>query len=219
MHHRRLRAARSSSASSLSREQVSRLREGRHPAPVLEPRVPADMVDVQVGAHDEVDVLDREPVPPRAAHVGVDRLHVPVRPRRRGLVVADAAIDQDGMVRRAHHVGLDAEHELPGRPVERAPAPARRGSPPALRRQTRQEIEHRQKRALLLDDPMDRDLAEAEGGRHLGFRSTHQDGPDIRLTPVRTPRCPRARRLPIRPRRARRRRCAAPARSRLASGA
>ena len=31
-------------------EQVARVGEGRHPASVLQPRVPADMVDMQMGA-------------------------------------------------------------------------------------------------------------------------------------------------------------------------
>ena len=36
-----------------------RVREGRDPAAVLPARVPADVVDVQVGAHDEVHLLGR----------------------------------------------------------------------------------------------------------------------------------------------------------------
>ena len=200
------------------REQVARVRERRHPAPLLEARVPADVVGVQVGAHDDVDVRDREAVRGEPAHEGVVALHVPVRPRRPVLVVADAAVDEHRMVRRAQDVGLEAEDEAPRPRFERARLQPGAVLLEPLRRETRQEIEHRQKRAFLLDDAMDRDLAEAEGGCHLRFRSRHQDGPDVGRAPVRTPRCLRARR-PIRPRTARRRRCAAPARSRLASGA
>ena len=40
-------------------EEVARLREGRHPAPVHQPRVPADMVHVQMGAEHGVDALHR----------------------------------------------------------------------------------------------------------------------------------------------------------------
>ena len=36
------------------------LRKGRNPAPVLESRVPADVVTVKVRAHDVVDVADTE---------------------------------------------------------------------------------------------------------------------------------------------------------------
>src|SRR5262249_40783623 len=39
-------------------KDVFRLREGRHPAPVAQLRVPAGMVDVQVGAEHVVDVLE-----------------------------------------------------------------------------------------------------------------------------------------------------------------
>ena len=48
-------------------EEIARLREGRDPAPVGEPRVPADMVDMQMRAHDEIDVVDLEDRPRRAA--------------------------------------------------------------------------------------------------------------------------------------------------------
>ena len=41
-------------------EDVARLREGRHPPPVLEPCVPADMVGVQMRAHDEIDIVDEK---------------------------------------------------------------------------------------------------------------------------------------------------------------
>ena len=36
---------------------VFRLGKGRHPAAVFEPRVPADVIDVQMRAHDIVDVV------------------------------------------------------------------------------------------------------------------------------------------------------------------
>jgi len=36
---------------------------------------------------------------------------VPFRPRRAFLVIADAAVDQDGVVRRADDVGLEAQDQ------------------------------------------------------------------------------------------------------------
>src|ERR1700722_9084712 len=42
-----------------SPDEVARLREGWRPLAVLEHRVPADVVDVQVGAHNGVDSLAR----------------------------------------------------------------------------------------------------------------------------------------------------------------
>ena len=44
--------------------------------------VPADMIGVQMRAHHEVDVVDREPRGSEAAHIGVVGLQMPVRPRR-----------------------------------------------------------------------------------------------------------------------------------------
>ena len=43
------------------RHQVGGVRERGHPAPLDEPRVPADVVDVQVGVQDDVDVAWAEP--------------------------------------------------------------------------------------------------------------------------------------------------------------
>src|SRR6516162_8755960 len=41
------------------REQVLGIGKGRDPAAVLQSRVPADMVAMQVRAHDDVDIVDR----------------------------------------------------------------------------------------------------------------------------------------------------------------
>ncbi len=38
------------------RNQIARLGESRRPPPVLQPRVPADMIDMQMRAHDEIDI-------------------------------------------------------------------------------------------------------------------------------------------------------------------
>ena len=63
---------------------------------------------MQVRAHDVVDVVHGSRSRPGCAP-RCRRLHVPEGPGRPRLVVADAAIDQDGVVRRPDHVGLDAE--------------------------------------------------------------------------------------------------------------
>ncbi len=38
-------------------EQIARPGESRHPAPVLQPRIPADVIEVQMRAHHDVDVF------------------------------------------------------------------------------------------------------------------------------------------------------------------
>ena len=112
-------------------EDVFGLGEGRHPAAILQPGVPAHVVHMHVGAHDVVDVVHRGAGRRQVPLPGVGRLHVPEGPGRPRLVVADAGIDQDGVVRRADQVGLDAEPQLARRRVDRRRARARRGSPPA----------------------------------------------------------------------------------------
>src|SRR5713226_9477795 len=87
--------------------------EGGDPAAVDQPRVPADMVPVQMRAHDEVDLFRLYPEP--AEVVDERALHaVELRPRRAFLVVADARIDEDRMTPRAHHEAVKAEDQLPG---------------------------------------------------------------------------------------------------------
>ncbi len=88
-------------------DEVARLREGRHPLAVLEHRVPADVVDVQMRAHHGVDSVAR---PARLAKVLQER-------RRQGLaagdlarpVVADAGVDDQLQPRRLDQQRVDAE--------------------------------------------------------------------------------------------------------------
>ena len=75
-------------------EHIARVRKRRHPAAVVEPRVPADMVDMQMRAHHHVDLLRPHAGRGEALEIGRVEL-VPDRPLRARLVVADAGVDQD----------------------------------------------------------------------------------------------------------------------------
>jgi hypothetical protein len=89
-------------------EDVFRILEGRHPLAVLEPRVPADVIDVQMGAHHHVDLVgfDAGRLQPRQ----VGSLHqVPLGPMRPGLVVANAGVDQDTFAADGQKPAMDAE--------------------------------------------------------------------------------------------------------------
>src|SRR5882724_13535548 len=44
-------------------EHVARVGKSRHPAAAIQPRVPSDVIDVQMRAHYEIDVLDRKTRP------------------------------------------------------------------------------------------------------------------------------------------------------------
>ncbi len=74
--------------------QIAGLRKGRSPFPVNQHRVPADMVDMQMGAQHRVDRLAREP---GRRQVGEKRPLevVPGRDAAVLLVVAEAGIDDD----------------------------------------------------------------------------------------------------------------------------
>ena len=152
-------------------EHVARLREGRHPASVFQSRVPADMIDMQMRAHHEIDVADGNARGAERAHVGVVGLQVPFRAQRPRLVVADAAIDQDGVVRRPHDVGLEAQdqHVVV---IDRAGLfhPRLVLSEP-LRRECRQHVERGQERGFLLDDAVNAEIAGGQFETH-GFSFT-----------------------------------------------
>src|SRR5580700_3686218 len=95
------------------RHHVARLREGRHPLPVLEPRIPADMVPVQVRTHDKIDVfrLDAD-----TSQIVDERGFDAVELRAGGtlLVIADAGIDQDRVPVGFDDETVKAENQLAG---------------------------------------------------------------------------------------------------------
>ena len=154
-------------------EHVARLREGRHPAAVLEPRVPADMVGVQMRAHDKIDIVDAKSAGRQILLVAIGIHHVPKGARRPRLVVADAAVDHDGVVRRLHDVALDAEHQLVPR-VE-----VFRLQPAAVLVQKlfgdgREEFHRLEKRTLLLDNAVDGGVADLDICGQEGLRFPYQ---------------------------------------------
>src|SRR5260370_7528258 len=81
------------------RKQVARLRKGRDPAAVLQPRVPADVVAVQMRAHLEIDVLDPEAGTLQRTRPVAVVLLVPGRPHRELLTVPNPPIAQNVLSR------------------------------------------------------------------------------------------------------------------------
>ena len=94
------------------RKQIARLGESRDPPPVKQPRVPTDVIDMHVSAHHEVDVLDAKTSGGERAHEGFVALQISFGSRRPDLVVSDAAVDQNGVARGLHEIGLESEHQL-----------------------------------------------------------------------------------------------------------
>src|SRR3990167_32452 len=97
-------------------EEIARVGEGRHPAAVDELGVPADMIDMQMRAHHEVDRFGR-------AAAGAPPVHerrVELVPGRvvALLVVAEASVDQDRVLARLHHPGVDGADETVGARVD-----------------------------------------------------------------------------------------------------
>src|SRR5262245_51177838 len=73
---------------------VAGIWEGRDPAPIVEPGVPADMVPVQMRAHHIIDILGLDPY--RREVSEIRRAHpMKLRPCRALLVVAETGVDQN----------------------------------------------------------------------------------------------------------------------------
>jgi len=100
-------------------EDVAGVRECWHPTPILQPRVPADVVGVQMDTHHIIDIPDRNAGRRQCRYVGLVGLHMPTRSGRSVLVVANAAINQHHMVGRPHEVRLKAEDQLAGCRLQR----------------------------------------------------------------------------------------------------
>ena len=148
----------------VAREEVAGVGESGDPASVGEPRVPAHMVEVEVGAEDDIDVLRRAPGGAEASKPGVVAAHVPSRADPSPLVVADAGIDQDREARRAHEIALD-DHVEPSRGgVDEARLEPGAMGRERLRRAVGVEAEGVELRSVEFDDPVDGDVAEGERG-------------------------------------------------------
>ena len=145
------------------REQVTRARKRRNPASVVEPRVPPDVVDVQMRADHHVHRLRRHA---RYAQVVQERRphHVERLPPAAILVVADARVDEHGQSRRAHDEGVDRLQE-PALVVEEM---RREPGAMAFHRLGRRVREQPRwpRRSGALDDRVDAQTAEAERAHH-----------------------------------------------------
>jgi hypothetical protein len=65
---------------------------------------------MQMRAHHEIDVACGNARRRQRAHIGIVGLHIPFRARPR-LVVTDAAVDQNGVMRRLDHIGLKTQDQ------------------------------------------------------------------------------------------------------------
>jgi hypothetical protein len=92
--------------------------------------------------------------------------HVPERPRGPRLVVADAGIDQDVVVRRLDDEALYAQDQAAVRRIEKGRLEPRPVLVEQLLGEARKELQRVEPRALLLDYRVDGDVLKCDGGRH-----------------------------------------------------
>ena len=95
----------------LLRKQILGVFERRRPCAVLEFGVPADVVAVQVRAHDVVDLVRVDAGGRQFVHVPGVVTHVVERPGLAVLVVANAGVDDDGVALRFHDEAVVAEDD------------------------------------------------------------------------------------------------------------
>jgi hypothetical protein len=92
--------------------------------------------------------------------------HVRLRPLRPRLVVADATVDQDRVVRGTNDIGLKAQDQRVGGVDRPRIAQLTADSRPGGRESVRKQITHRQERGLLLDEAVNREVAVGEFEAH-----------------------------------------------------
>ena len=169
-------------------EDVTGAREGRQPASAVQPRVPADVIDVQVGADDQIDRLGRHAG--RSKVVEERRLeHVKRRSSATILPVADTCVDENREARTTHDEGVHALKEAPLLVDEMGSEP---GAMALERLRGRVGQEPRRARgAGSFDDARDAKAADREGDhardsrqagtRRQGAASLQKSGPDDRV--------------------------------------
>jgi hypothetical protein len=79
--------------------------------------VPADMIDMQVGAEDEIDFLGRNASPLQFVEIAGGQ-SVERRFRAAITAIAAAGVDQHGEARRAHQERVGADQQPPGRRLD-----------------------------------------------------------------------------------------------------
>ncbi len=142
----RLRILRLPEPHLVRREHIPRLRKRRRPFAVHQPRIPPHMIRMQVRAEHVINILVPQPRGLQRQLVLPPLPLMPVTHMRQGLVVPNTGIDQNIMVRRAHHVALKG-HDRPVVRVQRI----RRQPAPVLRQhllaQLRQHLPQAERRA------------------------------------------------------------------------
>ena len=140
-------------------EDVFGPREGRHPAPVAQDRVPAAMIDVEMRAEHVVDVLELEAGGAKALEPG--RLRE-VHRRGVALVLAGAGVDEDRVLGRAHDEGLVGDHHLAGGLIEHPRLELGDVPLAELRVVVREHVLRPAPRPVALDDARDRHVSDRQ---------------------------------------------------------
>src|SRR6516225_8632153 len=152
-------------ASSISHD-IGRVRKGGHPSPVFESRVPADVIGVQMRAHDIIDIVHGESGSRQAFFETIALQHVPKRARRSRLMVADAGVDQNVVAGRLNNEALNTEHQ-PVLDIDKFRLQPSSVLVEQFFGEIRKETQCVKKRSLLLDYRMDGDRAKRQRRYHV----------------------------------------------------
>jgi hypothetical protein len=145
---------------------VAGLGKGRHPTAVFQARVPADVIGVQMRAHDVIDVVyaEADGAKPLLETIAVE--HVPERPRRPLFVIADAGVDQDIVVRRLDDEALNAEHQAIAVRIDESRLQPGTVFVEQFLAESGKKLEHVEPRPLLFDHGVNSDVSNFDRRRH-----------------------------------------------------
>lgn len=91
-------------------KQILCIGESRNPATVLQHRIPADMVGMQMGAENDIDVLGSDTCVAKPLQVGMILL-MKSRKTWAAFVVTAAAVEKDRVMFRTNEPGMDARNK------------------------------------------------------------------------------------------------------------
>ena len=150
----------------LAGEHVARVREGRDPHAIHQPRVPADMIHMHVRDHDVVHLLGPDAGGGEIVEEGAGAT-MPDRIALARLVVAHARVDQHQVFGRAHDPGADARAEIVRRLVPEMRLEPSVMSGDRLWRRLRQHRRRRKRRTPDLDHAREAHVAQRQRRHRL----------------------------------------------------
>src|SRR5262245_32402956 len=136
-------------------EQIARVGKGRLPAAIVLPRIPADVIDMQMGAEHQVDFGRIDAGLPQPIEKTTRAPLMPGWNFGNVLVIADATVDQQGFSARSKDEALDGEPGQISGAIEKVGLQCAAVRLKQFRIGSRQELRQWKSKIVIVDDDID----------------------------------------------------------------